>query len=125
MPRHSRDANREDVVIVGRSSVATPKRVSAPRRALPSTAELSPSPTQHFRLLSFGDSVIKYEVQDHVPQVFRYDQGALPLLGITMLYLFKYLNWGEANGFKQGFPRVDQHSATELQGCHWVFATSR
>ncbi|KAK7923588.1 amine oxidase- flavin-containing superfamily [Apiospora marii] len=65
-------------------------------------------------LLSFGEFVAKYDLGDLVPQVFQYNQGAVPLLDISMLYHFKYLNEDECNAFKNGFLSVDQHSVTEL-----------
>ncbi|KAK8054807.1 Beta-cyclopiazonate dehydrogenase [Apiospora rasikravindrae] len=65
-------------------------------------------------LLSFGDFVAKYNMSSLVPQVFRYNQGPAPLLNISMLYLFKYLNSGEISSLKQGFLSVDRYSVTEL-----------
>ncbi|KAK7941616.1 FAD dependent oxidoreductase [Apiospora aurea] len=65
-------------------------------------------------LLSFGEFVAKYGLGDLVPQVFRYNQGAAPLLDISMVYLFKYLNSGEISSLKQGFLSVNCHSVTEL-----------
>ncbi|KAK8096246.1 hypothetical protein PG999_014268 [Apiospora kogelbergensis] len=65
-------------------------------------------------LLSFGDFVAKYQLQDLVPKVFLYNQGAVPLLNISMVYTFKYLNLDEVDSFKQGSLSLDHNSVTEL-----------
>ncbi|KAK6840825.1 amine flavin-containing superfamily protein [Apiospora arundinis] len=65
-------------------------------------------------LLSFGDFVAKYELQGLVSRVFLFNQGAAPLLNISMLYIFKYLNSDQVNSFKNGYLIVNHHSATEL-----------
>lgn len=65
-------------------------------------------------LLPFGEFVAKYDLGDLVPRVFQYNQGAVPLLNISMLYHFKYMNEDESNSFKQGFLSLDQNTVTEL-----------
>ncbi|KAK8097500.1 hypothetical protein PG984_016639 [Apiospora sp. TS-2023a] len=65
-------------------------------------------------LLSLGDFAAKYGVGDMIPQLFHYNQGSVPLLNVSMLYHFKYLNEDETTSLKQGFLSVDQYSVTEL-----------
>ncbi|KAI0546094.1 FAD/NAD(P)-binding domain-containing protein [Xylaria curta] len=65
-------------------------------------------------LLSFGDFVKKYQLDDLVPQVFTVNQGAAPILDISMIYTFKYLNSEEVNSLQQGFLTTEHHSTPEL-----------
>ncbi|KAI1749880.1 FAD/NAD(P)-binding domain-containing protein [Xylaria castorea] len=65
-------------------------------------------------LLSFGDFAKKYQLDDLVPQVFLFNQGAVPILDVSMLYTFKYLNSDEVSSLEQGFLTTEHHSTTEL-----------
>ncbi len=71
-------------------------------------------PTDPDLLLPFGEFVAKYQLGDLVPQVFSYNQGYAPLLDISMLYIFKYLNLAELNSFKEGFLTTTNQNAGEL-----------
>ncbi|KAI0595819.1 FAD/NAD(P)-binding domain-containing protein [Biscogniauxia sp. FL1348] len=65
-------------------------------------------------LLSFRDFVEKYQLQDLVSRVFITNQGCAPLLDISMLYIFKYLNAAEVNNFREGFFTTVNHNIQEL-----------
>ncbi|KAI2638864.1 FAD/NAD(P)-binding domain-containing protein [Hypomontagnella submonticulosa] len=65
-------------------------------------------------LLSFGEFVTKYNLQDIVPTIFIFNQGYAPLLDISMLYIFKYLNSDQLNSFAQGFLTTVNHNAQEV-----------
>ncbi|KAI1860495.1 hypothetical protein JX265_009894 [Neoarthrinium moseri] len=65
-------------------------------------------------LISFGDFVAKYGLQDMIPLVFTVNQGASPLLNISMLYTFKYLNAEVVEQLERGFRTTEHHSTTEL-----------
>lgn len=65
-------------------------------------------------LLRFGDFVTKYGLQDLVPRAFAVNQGAAPLLDISTLYIFKYLNSDEVHSLEQGFLTTEHHSTVEL-----------
>ncbi|KAI1636792.1 FAD/NAD(P)-binding domain-containing protein [Biscogniauxia mediterranea] len=65
-------------------------------------------------LLSFRDFVEKYQLQDLVSRVFITNQGFSPLLDLSMLYIFKYLNAAEVDNFKEGFLTTVNHDIQEL-----------
>ncbi|RYP84562.1 hypothetical protein DL769_001150 [Monosporascus sp. CRB-8-3] len=71
-------------------------------------------PVQPDLLLSFGQFVAKYDLQQLVPQVFAANQGYAPLLNITMLYMFKYLNEAEIRSFEDGFLTTARNDTQEL-----------
>ncbi|KAI0833181.1 FAD/NAD(P)-binding domain-containing protein [Hypoxylon sp. FL0890] len=71
-------------------------------------------PVEPDLLLSFGEFVAKYNLGDMVPEIFINNQGYAPLLNITMLYIFKYLNSDEINSFRQGFLTTVYHDIQEL-----------
>ncbi|KAI1375698.1 amine oxidase, flavin-containing superfamily [Hypoxylon crocopeplum] len=65
-------------------------------------------------LLSFRDFVEKYQLQDLVPQVFASNQGYSPLLDISMLYIFKYLNADQVRSFTESLLTTANHNVQEL-----------
>ena len=65
-------------------------------------------------LLPFGEFVAKYQLGDMVPQVFAANQGYAPLLNISTLYMFKYLNLDEINSFSEGFLTTAHQNVQEL-----------
>lgn len=71
-------------------------------------------PVEPDLLLSFGEFVTKYGLEDLVPQTFVINQGYAPLLNISMLYIFKYLNSDEINSFTQGFLTTAHYDTQEL-----------
>ncbi|KAI5923793.1 FAD/NAD(P)-binding domain-containing protein [Camillea tinctor] len=71
-------------------------------------------PVQPDLLLSFRDFVEKYQLQDLVSRVFITNQGFSPLLDLSMLYIFKYLNAGELDNLKEGFLTTVNHDIQEL-----------
>lgn len=71
-------------------------------------------PVETDLLLTFGEFVDKYNLSDMVPQTFRVNQGFAPLLNISMLYMFKYLNSDEIDSLAQGFLTTTRHDTQEL-----------
>ncbi|KAI0143936.1 FAD/NAD(P)-binding domain-containing protein [Hypoxylon sp. NC0597] len=71
-------------------------------------------PVESDLLLSFGEFVAKYNLGDMVPQIFITNQGYSPLLNISMLYMFKYLNSDQINSFRQGYLTTVHHDTQEL-----------
>ncbi|KAI1763935.1 FAD/NAD(P)-binding domain-containing protein [Hypoxylon sp. FL1150] len=71
-------------------------------------------PVEPDLLLTFGEFVEKYDLSDMVPQTFRINQGYAPLLNISMLYMFKYLNSDEVDSLAQGFLTTTNHDTQEL-----------
>ena len=65
-------------------------------------------------LLPFGDFVAKYGLEDLVPRVFAVIQGAVPLLDISTLYVFKYLSAEAVNSQIKGFLTTEHHHTMEL-----------
>ena len=65
-------------------------------------------------LLPFGDFVGKYGLQDLVPRIFAVIQGAVPLLEISTLYVFKYLSAEAVNSQIKGFLTTEHHHTMEL-----------
>ncbi|KAI1499410.1 FAD/NAD(P)-binding domain-containing protein [Biscogniauxia marginata] len=65
-------------------------------------------------LLSFRDFVSKYRLQDLVPQIFIINQGYSPLLDLSMLYIFKYLNAAEVGSLRGGSLTTARHNIQEL-----------
>ena len=65
-------------------------------------------------LLPFGDFVAKYGLEDLVPRVFALIQGAVPLLEISTLYVFKYLSAQAVNSQINGFLTTEHHHTMEL-----------
>ncbi|KAI4863875.1 FAD/NAD(P)-binding domain-containing protein [Hypoxylon rubiginosum] len=58
--------------------------------------------------------VAKYNLSDMVPQTFITNQGYVPILNISMLYMIKYLNSDQINSFVQGFLTTSHHNTQEL-----------
>ncbi|KAI0383151.1 FAD/NAD(P)-binding domain-containing protein [Hypomontagnella monticulosa] len=71
-------------------------------------------PVEEDLLLSFGEFITKYKLEDMVPTIFIVNQGYAPLLDISMLYIFKYLNSDQINSFAQGFLTTVNHNTQEL-----------
>ncbi|KAF2964511.1 hypothetical protein GQX73_g9078 [Xylaria multiplex] len=66
-------------------------------------------------LLSFKDFVEKYGLQDLVAQTFLSNQGYAPILDISMLYIFKYLNIYQVRGYlESSFFTTAHHNIQEL-----------
>ncbi|KAI0098183.1 amine oxidase, flavin-containing superfamily [Nemania sp. FL0031] len=53
-------------------------------------------------LISFKCFVEKYGLQDLVSQTFAVNQGYVPILDISMIYIFKYLNANQVNDYLSG-----------------------
>lgn len=51
-----------------------------------------PQPVPADLLLSFGDFIKKYSLQDAIPQFYSYGQGFGDILNLPALYAFKYFN---------------------------------
>ncbi|KAI1418739.1 FAD/NAD(P)-binding domain-containing protein [Hypoxylon sp. FL1857] len=71
-------------------------------------------PVEEDLLMSFGEFALKYNLGDMVPETFLTNQGYVPLLNISMLYIFKYLNAEQINSFKQGYLTTVHHDTQEL-----------
>ncbi|KAI2618911.1 amine oxidase, flavin-containing superfamily [Hypoxylon sp. NC1633] len=67
-------------------------------------------------LLSFREFVEKYQLQDMVPQIFFTNQGYSPILDISMLYIFKYLNADQVRSFTDSLLTTTNHNVQELYG---------
>ncbi|KAI1775363.1 amine oxidase, flavin-containing superfamily [Hypoxylon cercidicola] len=65
-------------------------------------------------LLSFRDFVEKYQLEALVPQIFASNQGYSPLLDISMLYIFKYLNADQVHSFTESLLTTANHNVQEL-----------
>ncbi|KAI1170022.1 amine oxidase, flavin-containing superfamily [Nemania sp. FL0916] len=66
-------------------------------------------------LLSFRAFVEKYNLQDIVAQTFSINQGYSPILDLSMLYIFKYLNTDEVQTFFGGTTlTTTRHDVQEL-----------
>ncbi|KAK9775553.1 putative Amine oxidase domain-containing protein [Seiridium cardinale] len=71
-------------------------------------------PVESDLLLSFGEFITQYRLEDLVFRAFLVNQGAAPLLDISMLYIFKYLNSDEVDSLERSFLTTQHHSTTEL-----------
>ncbi|KAI1172629.1 FAD/NAD(P)-binding domain-containing protein [Nemania sp. FL0916] len=67
-------------------------------------------------LLSFRDFVIKYKLQDLVLKAFSSNQGYAPILDISMLYIFKYLNKVQLISYNSSYLTTARHNMQELYG---------
>lgn len=65
-------------------------------------------------LLTFGQFVKKYDLGAMVPTTFITNQGFTPILGIPMLYMFKYLNTDQLNSTRNGFLTTRNHDIYAL-----------
>ncbi|KAI1334208.1 FAD/NAD(P)-binding domain-containing protein [Xylariaceae sp. FL0016] len=65
-------------------------------------------------LLSFGEFVARNHLDDLVPQTFASNQGYAPLLNISMLYIFGYLNQDQINSHRHGLLTTVHHNIQEL-----------
>ncbi|MCJ1297638.1 hypothetical protein MMC08_000426 [Hypocenomyce scalaris] len=65
-------------------------------------------------LLPFGQFVEKYSLGALVPAIFAICQGYTPLLEISTLYVFKYLNTDLLNSLSKGFLTTERSNTGEL-----------
>lgn len=65
-------------------------------------------------LLPFGEFAQKYNLSGAMPLIFSVNQGYSPLLSLTTLYMFKYLNGGELDSLATGFLTTERHDIQEL-----------
>ncbi|KAI0423486.1 amine oxidase, flavin-containing superfamily [Xylaria sp. FL1042] len=66
-------------------------------------------------LLSFKSFVEKYGLQDLVSQTFASNQGYVPILDVSMIYIFKYLNVHQVNSYLEGsLLKTLRHDIQEL-----------
>lgn len=67
-------------------------------------------------LLSFRKFVVKYELENLVLQTFMVNQGYAPILDISMLYIFKYLNAYQLLSYNTSYLTTARHNIQELYG---------
>ncbi|KAI0154977.1 FAD/NAD(P)-binding domain-containing protein [Xylariaceae sp. FL1272] len=67
-------------------------------------------------LLSFKDFVVKYQLEDLVLKTFATNQGYVPILDISMLYIFKYLNAGQLLIYNTNYMTTARQDIQELYG---------
>ena len=65
-------------------------------------------------LLPFDEFLNKYNLSALIPTVFLYNQGYVPILNISTLYMLKYLNTNEINSIEKGFLIAASHNTADL-----------
>lgn len=65
-------------------------------------------------LLPFGEFLNKYNLSALIPTVFLYNQGYVPILNISTIYMLKYLNTNELNSIDNGFLIAASHNTGDL-----------
>ncbi|KAI1269172.1 FAD/NAD(P)-binding domain-containing protein [Xylariaceae sp. FL1019] len=65
-------------------------------------------------LLSFKEFAVKYKLEDLVLKTFATNQGYVPILDISMLYIFKYLNTGQLLEYNTSFLTTARKDTQEL-----------
>ncbi|KAI1111250.1 FAD/NAD(P)-binding domain-containing protein [Nemania sp. NC0429] len=71
-------------------------------------------PVQTDLLLSFQDFVVKYKLEKLAFNTFITNQGYTPILDISMLYIFKYLNADQLLGYNTSPLTTERHNIQEL-----------
>ncbi|KAJ2982082.1 hypothetical protein NUW58_g6524 [Xylaria curta] len=65
-------------------------------------------------LLSFRDFIEKYKLQDLASTIFRINQGLVPLLDVSMLYVFKSLNKDQLLALRNNYLTTSRHNIRAL-----------